>query len=328
MDAVSPYLEFMDHLRAEKGASPHTLDAYGRDLQDFFRVAGLGEDPSAGDLARVDHLTLRSYLADLSRRGLSRRTAARKLSALRSFYRFLNRRGHLAVNPARLVSTPRQPRRLPSVLEVDRVAPLVEAPPADRPAGLRDRALLELMYASGLRLAELVGLDLHDLDLDQRLVRVVGKGGRERVVPFGSAAAQALREYLERGRPALQRVAERRAAEPQAARQRVAGQRAAERRAAAGQAVFLNARGGRLGRGGVAYVLRKYARRVGASRRITPHTLRHTFATHLLQGGADLRAVQEMLGHARLATTQVYTHVTREHLRRTYLDAHPRAKGG
>lgn len=306
-DAVSPYLEFMHYLEAERGSSSHTLDAYGRDLQDFFQVAGLGEDPSTGDLARVDHLTIRQWLADLARRGLSRRTVARKLSALRSFYGFLARRGLVTVNPTRLVASPKQPRRLPNFLERDAVEPLVEAPPADTPAGLRDRALLELMYASGLRLAEVVGLDLGDLDLTQRLVRVLGKGGRERIVPFGRAAAAALAEYLERGRPRLLRPGEQEDREE--------------------QAVFLNLRGGRLGRRGVAYIIRKYVRGAELYRRVTPHTLRHTFATHLLQGGADLRAVQELLGHAGIATTQVYTHVTREHLRKTYLDAHPRAKG-
>ncbi|MFO7246064.1 MAG: tyrosine recombinase XerC [Thermaerobacter sp.] len=306
--APSPYLAFMEYLQVEKGASPHTLDAYGRDLQEFFQAAGLGDDPPAAELERLDHLAIRAYLADLARRGRSRRTAARKLSALRSFFRFLVRRGFVTANPTRLVTGPKQPRRLPNFLEREAVAPLLEAPPADSPAGLRDRALLELMYASGLRLAEVVGLDLDDLDLGQGLVRVMGKGGRERVVPFGRAARAALAEYLERGRPHLLRPP-----------------RPGE---AAERALFLNARGGRLGRRGVAYVLARYARGARSYRRVTPHTLRHTFATHMLQGGADLRSVQELLGHARISTTQIYTHVTREHLRRAYLDAHPRARGG
>jgi len=298
----------MDYLQVERGASPHTLDTYGRDLQEFFQSAGLGDDPAAADLSRVDHRTIRRYLAELARRGLSRRTTARKLSALRSFFRFLTRRGHVAANPTRLVASPKQPRRLPNFLEHDAVVPLVEAPPTDRPAGLRDRALLELLYGSGLRLAEVVSLDLGDLDREQGLVRVLGKGGRERIVPFGRAAARALEAYLERGRPRLL----------QAAGTQGAGE----------QAVFLNSRGARLGRRGVAYIVRKYARSARLYRRVTPHTLRHTFATHLLQGGADLRAVQELLGHAQISTTQVYTHVTQEHLRATYLNAHPRARGG
>jgi len=282
---------FLEYLGVERGASPHTLRSYATDLTEFTRFLA-GEKIER--LAAVDTRVVRAYLARLHQRRLSKATIARKLAAVRSCFRFLARRGALEVNPARQVRSPRLGRRLPSFLPKDETTQLLDATPEPTVAGARDRALIELLYASGLRVAEGCGLDRDDLDEARRTVRVVGKGDKERVVPVGEAALEALAAYL-------------------ALRGRHRGP------------LFLNARGGRLTPRSAHRIVKRLARRAGISQRVTPHTLRHSFATHMLGEGADLRLIQELLGHSRLSTTQRYTHVSPEHLMRVYDAAHPRA---
>ena len=289
--------DFLDGLRVERGLAAHTLAAYRRDLADFaafLRRRGL----EPGGITRG---VLRAYLHDLQQRGRAPSTLARRLAALRGFCRYLHEEGHLPADPAEGMSSPRPGRRLPRVLAVEEVERVLEEPDPHTPAGLRDRALLELLYATGLRVSELVGLNLDDLLLDHGLVRCRGKGGKERVVPVAAPAVAALRAYLRQGRPVLAR-------------------RPGER------ALFLNRRGGRLSRQAVWKLIRAAARQAGLRRPVSPHTLRHSFATHLLAGGADLRSVQELLGHADISTTQIYTHLTRQHLLQAYLRAHPRMR--
>jgi integrase/recombinase XerC len=286
--AVGSFLEYQG---VERGASPHTLRSYAADLSEFTRF--LAEEKIAGWEA-ADTRVVRAFVARLHRRGLAKTTIARKLAAVRSCFRFLARRGALAVNPARQVRGPRLGRRLPSFLPVDETSALLGETGEPSLAGVRDRALLELLYASGLRVAEGCGLDVDDLDEARRTVRVLGKGDKERVVPVGETALEALGAYLElRGR----------------------------RRGP----LFLNARGGRLTARSAHRIVRARARAAGIGQRVTPHTLRHSFATHMLGAGADLRLIQELLGHRRLSTTQRYTHVSPEHLMRVYDAAHPRA---
>ena len=282
---------FLAYLGVERGASPHTLRSYAADLTEFTSFLAAEK---IDEVASADTRAVRAFLAHLHRRSLSKATIARKLAAVRSCFRFLARRGALEVNPARQVRSPRLGRRLPSVLPKDEATQLLDAVPEPTAAGARDRALLELLYASGLRVAEGCGLDLDDLDEARRTVRVLGKGDKERMVPVGDAALEALDAYLaQRGR----------------------------RRGA----LFLNARGGRLTPRSAHRIVKRLARRAGISQRVTPHTLRHSFATHMLGEGADLRLIQELLGHRRLSTTQRYTHVSPEHLMRVYDAAHPRA---
>jgi integrase/recombinase XerC len=283
---------FLRYLATERGASPHTLRSYRADLLDciaFLARRGLGALPDAD--ARV----VRGYLADLHARGLARTSIARRLATLRSFFRFMVRRGRARVNPAREVKTPRLPGRLPAHLPIDQSEALFRLPAGDDEAGRRDRAILEVLYASGVRVAELSGLDVEDVDLRDGSVRVLGKGRKERIVPLGGKAVEALRQYL--------------------------GPREGSR-----GALFRNARGGRLTVRSLHRVVRARARAAGLAGRVTPHTLRHTFATHLLDAGADLRLIQELLGHARLSTTQRYTHVSADRLAKVYDAAHPRAR--
>lgn len=282
---------FLEYLGVERGASPHTLRSYAADLTEFTRFLA---DERIGGLPDADTRAVRAYVARLHQRRLSKATIARKLAAVRSCFRFLARRGALPANPARQVRSPRLGRRLPSFLPVDEATALLNAPPEPSAAGARDRALLELLYASGLRVAEGCGLDLDDLDEARRTVRVVGKGDKERVVPVGETALEALAAHL-------------------AMRGRRRGP------------LFLNARGGRLTPRSAHRIVRARARQAGIDQRVTPHTLRHSFATHMLGAGADLRLIQELLGHSRLSTTQRYTHVSPEHLMRVYDRAHPRA---
>jgi integrase/recombinase XerC len=283
---------FLRHLSAERRASPHTLRAYRADLADFCAFAARA---GSTDVAAADSRLIRAYLAQLHRRGLDPVSVARRLSALRSWFRFLVRQGAVPRNTARDVRSPRLPRRLASVLSVDEALPLVEARGLGGRARMRDVAILELLYASGLRVSELSGLDVDDLDRQGMTVHVLGKGGKERIVPFGRAAARALDAYL-------------------------------ATRAAPRGALFANARGGRLGPRSVHALVKRAARAAGIERRVSPHTLRHSFATHLLDGGAELRVVQELLGHSRLTTTQRYTHVSSAHVMRAYDAAHPRAR--
>ena len=307
---------FEAHLEAEKRASPHTRRAYLADLGAY--AAFLAEQGAA--LVPSSPALVRAYAARVAA-SAGPATVARKLSAIRTLYRFLVREGLAEANPARAVASPRRPKRLPAALPEEEVAALVEAPgrvsgsPPPRGAGLgrrtlaeplalRDRAFLELLYASGLRVSELTGLDVGDVDLDQRLVRVLGKRRKERIVPFGASAAEALRRWVAEGRPAL-------AAAPGARR----------------DALFLNHRGGRLSARSVARRISRWVLAAGLPRHVHPHVLRHSFATHLLGNGADLRGIQELLGHASLSTTQRYTHLDWKRLAEVYDRAHPRAKG-
>ncbi len=295
---------FAVYLETEARASAQTVKAYLGDLARYaehLRESGAAIVPSSPALVRA-------FLARAAA-GCGAASLGRMLSTLRSFYAFLVRQGLAPGNPARAVASPRRPRKLPEVLPEEEVAALVEAPdaetePSSRALALRDRAFLELLYASGLRVSELTGLDVDDLDLGQGLVRVLGKRSKERVVPFGKLAAKALRRWLAEGRPAL----------------------AAPGEGSEGSALFLNRRGGRLTGRSVARRIERWVLSAGLPRHVHPHVLRHCFATHLLGNGADLRGIQELLGHASLSTTQRYTHVDWKHLAEVYDRAHPRAR--
>jgi integrase/recombinase XerD len=283
---------FLAVLAAQR--APRTVDAYRRDLTHFGRW--LGSAPS-----RATSEELERYVAQLRADGLSNATIARRLAALRSLYRHLMLLGTRADNPAAELASPRRVRRLPRTLSPGEAERLIDAANGTTPRALRDSAIVELLYGAGLRVGELVGLERGSVDLDERLVRAVGKGSKERIVPVGRRAAEALRRYLARGRPHLDR------------RHR--------------PELFLNAKGGPLTRAGVFLILRKLAGKAGLEpERVHPHLLRHSFATHLLEGGADLRSVQEMLGHADLATTELYTHVSDSRRRELYFQAHPHAR--
>ena len=288
---------FLKELAAARGASPHTLRAYRGDLDGFLAFA---EGRGISDPRAVTPRVLRSYLVELDGQELSRASVQRKLSAVRSFFTHLLRTSAIDAHPGASLRQRRGERRLPSALELGEVEALLGAPDPATHAGRRDKALLELMYSAGTRAAETVGIDHGDLDLRRGVARVRGKGRKERMAAIGSHAASAIRDYL---------------ADPQ--RPRPAPR--------AGQALFLNPRGGRLTTRSLGRIVEKRALEAGIRRRATPHTLRHSFATHLLDRGADLRAVQELLGHAHLVTTQIYTHVSIERLRKIYEQAHPRA---
>lgn len=286
--------QFTTYLHSERDVSPHTLAAYRSDLAQLlvFAVREKGATVSAQD---VDHLLIRRYLAGLSKDN-KKSSIGRKLAAIRSFFRFLLRRGTIVKNPAELVATPKKEQRLPFHLDIDQATTLMEAPDDGQKYALRDRAILELLYSSGLRVSELTGLNIGELDLGAGMVRVTGKGGKERIVPVGSRALEALQVYL--------------------------GQRSDGMTKGA---FFLNTRGGRINRRSVARIVDTHVMRIASFKRISPHTLRHTFATHMLEGGADLRAIQELLGHASLSTTQKYTHVSIDRLMEVYDKAHPKA---
>ncbi|MDI6770987.1 MAG: tyrosine recombinase XerC [bacterium] len=284
---------FLEMLEAEQAASPHTRAAYRSDL-DAFRTFLRGEGIAGWE--QVTSIAVRRYVAALHRR-YARASVARHVSTLRSFYRFLRRGGRVETSPLRLASTPRGRRRLPSALTHEAITALLAAPPLDQPAGLRDRAILELLYAGGFRVGELVSIRCAQLCDDE--IRVRGKGNKERLVLIGAQAVAALRRYLSHGRPRLLR-----------------GET---------EALFLSARGRPLSGRAVQLIVGRWVRVAALAQRVSPHVIRHTFATHLLDGGADLRVVQELLGHASLSTTQIYTHVSRDHLKRIYASAHPRA---
>ncbi len=295
---------FLDHLTVERGLSPNTLAAYRRDLT---RYRGFLKERGVRDGREVDETSVAAFVARLSASthgdGVPYRATSvvRALSSVRSFHRFLIREGGAERDPTSGVVRPKLPRSLPRALTVPDVDRLLSASTGETSSALRDRAILETLYGAGLRISELVGLDVDDVDLDEGAVRVLGKGGKERDVPIGRYARDAIAAYLSRARTTL--VTSRSRA-----------------------ALFLNQRGGRLTRQGCSKILEAQVRRAGLERHVTPHTLRHSFATHLLEGGADVRVVQELLGHASVATTQVYTLVTREHLREVYYAAHPRAR--
>jgi integrase/recombinase XerD len=295
---------FLDFLAVERGLSRNTLDAYRRDLEryrTFLAERGVHEPAEAGEsdiAAFVAHLSEIEYRPG---RGYRASSVARALAAVRSFHRFLVLEGEAAADPAEGVARPKVPRNLPRPLTVDEVAALLEVPGTDGPGALRDRAILETLYGAGLRISELVALDVDDVDLDEGSVRATGKGSKQRIVPLGRFAVRALKAYVTRARPSM------------------AGPRTRG-------ALFLNRRGGRLTRQGCTNIIRSTARRAGIRKRVTPHMLRHSFATHLLEGGADVRVVQELLGHASLSSTQIYTLVTGDRLREVYFTTHPRAR--
>jgi integrase/recombinase XerD len=294
-------LDFLAYLEYERGLSRNTLEAYRSDLLqlgDYLERAGV-------DVLAAQHEHLAGFLSELAAGGGERRPVAaatlqRKAACLRSFYRHLRRENVIAHDPTADLRAPRKSQKLPQVLTRGEVAQLLAAPKGTEPAALRDRALLELMYACGLRASEAIELDVQDVDLRHGVLRARGKGSKERLVPVGREAIAAVRSYLQRSRPELVGLRE-------------------ERR------LFVNRRGGGLTRQGLYKIVQRHARAVGLADKMSPHTLRHTFATHLLAGGCDLRAVQEMLGHADIATTQIYTHLSAERLKDVYFAAHPRA---
>jgi len=293
--------EFIAHLAVERGASVHTVDAYRRDLSEYLTVLEGRGVTRADDVTRDD---VTAFIAALRERGLAPSSVERKLSAVKSFHKFLVREGLTENHPTARIPLPKVPERLPDVISIDDAERLLSQPFPPGPTGLRDRAILEVLYGCGLRVSELTGLGTTDIDLDDGFMRVFGKGGKERDVPVGGAARRALVDYLAHGRPFLRPKGRSRQQDP--------------------SAVFLNTYGGRLTRQSVFGIVRRYAGRVGLS--VHPHTLRHSYATHMLEGGADLRVLQEILGHADISTTQVYTHVDRHHLREEYLSTHPRAR--
>ena len=306
--------EFLRFIRLNRSASAHTARAYASDISQFLdHVAQITSTPREQLHARdLDRLALRSFLADLHKRGLSRASAARKLAASRSFLRYLRREGLVDDDPGSLVPTPKRDIRMPVHLSEDEMCRLVGAPSPDDPLGRRDRGILELFYASGLRLSELAGLDLEDVNLSAQMVRALGKGNKQRLVPFNKSTAKAIREYLQ-DREALMSSPSR--DEPRRGRSREKS-----------DPLFVNYKGSRLTVRSIDRLVRRYAVASGVRPGVSPHALRHSFATHLLQRGADLRAIQELLGHARLSTTQRYTHVNAAQLLDVYTKSHPRAK--
>ena len=297
---------YINYLEAECNLSPYTVRNYRTALlgnlqgteKGFFQFLRLRKIDS---LEKVDNHTIRDYMGWLMEREVGKASIARTLSAIRSFFRYLVREEILTENPAQKVSSPKLDKRLPAFLTTDEMTRLLEAPDMSSPQGQRDRALLELLYASGLRVSELASLNLEQVNLDTREIRVRGKGSKERIVLMGEPATEAVNSYLNRGRPEL----------------------SSEKRT---NAMFLNKHGGRLTERSVQTLLEEYASLAGIEKRVHPHMLRHTFATHLLDGGADLRVVQELLGHANLSSTQIYTHVSKSQAKKVYLAAHPMAK--
>ncbi len=303
-------VRFLAHLEGERALSPHTVRAYEGDLlrfAEFLAVDYWSQPVEAIDLAAIDVVAVRSHLAALAR-DHGRRSQGRALSALRTFFRWACRVGEATANPAQGVRTPKAPQLLPRHLRPGEIEALLTAPAGDEPMAQRDRAILELLYATGLRVAELVGLDWRDLELKERVLRTLGKGGKERMVPFGRPAQAALRAWRDGWSTLRERLV------------------AARGDSSAEEPLFLNLRGERLTDRSVRRILDRYVDATATARGVHPHTLRHTFATHLLEGGADLRAIQELLGHSSLSTTQRYTHVDIERLQSVYRDSHPRAR--
>jgi integrase/recombinase XerC len=331
---------FLQFLRLNRNASPHTVRAYESDLSQFIAHAAAGAGLKRSELtpAQLDRSAIRRFLGELHALGQTRASSARKLAAVRTFLRYLRREGIIEDDPGALVATPKRDIRMPAHLSEQEVVALIAAAPDTTPLGRRDRAILELFYASGLRLSELVGLDLDDVNLSGRMSRVLGKGGKQRLVPFNTSAAKAIRAYLN-DREALVRAGQ----DGQEGQHRRDGQDGKDRRTrrsspsspsspsrVAGRqrnALFVNYRGGRLTVRSVDRLVRRYVAATSARMGISPHALRHSFATHLLQRGADLRAIQELLGHAQLSTTQRYTHVNAAQLVEVYRKSHPRAGG-
>jgi len=292
--------KYIRYLEVERNISRLTVRNYTADVKSFLDYLG---DIGIDSPASVKRSTMRRYLGWLHDRGIARGSISRKLSALRSFYRYLMREGLVDSEPLSTLSSPKKAKRLPTFLTHGEMAKLLTAPDSSTPQGLRDRAILELLYATGLRVSEIVSLDLKDIDTGSRQIIVWGKGSKERMVLMGKPAVQALELYLKQARPGLEGKTDT-------------------------QAVFLNRFGGRVVERRIQHIIKKYARKAGLDMRVFPHIMRHTFATHLLDGGADLRSVQDLMGHAQLSSTQVYTHVTQSQIRRKYLAAHPRSSTG
>jgi len=303
---------FLEYLRLNRNASAHTVAAYDGDVTQFLAFAAqhLDTAPEKLEPTQLQLGTVRAFMADLYRQGHARSSVARKLSAMRAFGRFLRREGWIDVNPAALAVSPKREQRVPAHLSMDEMSRLLEMPDTSEPLGRRDRAILELFYASGLRLSELVGLDLENVNLRARMVRVMGKGGKERLVPFNTAAEQSVRAWLTDR--ALLRVA--------------LGAQSAQSKTRPQEPLFVNFRGARLTGRSVQRLVARYVSACSTRFGISPHALRHSFATHLLERGADLRAIQELLGHVQLSTTQRYTHVNAAQLLDVYRKAHPRAR--
>jgi len=299
--------DFIKHLKYERNASAHTLRNYESDLQQFYDTLAPADDLGNRrevNLREIDHLTIREYMARLYEQKKKKSSIHRKVASLRTFFRYLCREGILEVNPAKLVSSPQVERKLPNHLTIEQMVKFIETPETDTVLGKRDHAMLELLYASGIRVSELVNLNLHDVDFGNQTVRVKGKGRKERIVPFGEHAKAAIRAYLGvRGELLLEAEPEKLDA----------------------MAVFMNYQGTRITTRSVGRMVDKYVKQCAAIHHISPHSLRHSFATHLLDAGADLRAIQELLGHARLSTTQQYTHVSMDKLMEVYDKSHPKA---
>ncbi|HPT68571.1 MAG TPA: tyrosine recombinase XerC [Syntrophomonas sp.] len=295
--------DFLTHLRVERSASNLTLLSYRTDLGQFFDFLSREYQKPSEELSTemINHKTVRKYLAEMQSTGLSRATMARKLASLRSFVKFMCREDILPGNPIANVSTPKQDRRLPRFLYPTEIDMLLNAPNTSRVLGRRDKAILETMYASGVRVSELVAINMGDIDWGEETILIRGKGNKERLAPLGRQAKTALLDYMENSRNHLLQADK-----------------------AANEAVFLNRFGGRLSGRSIRNIIDKYVEEVAITQKVSPHTLRHSFATHLLNGGADLRSVQELLGHVKLSTTQIYTHLTRENIKTIYDNSHPR----
>jgi len=296
--------QFLEHLRYERNVSAHTLRNYSSDLEQFLQFLTADNKRKAPEISEIDHLTIREWLASLHTAHRTKSSIARKLAALRTFFQFLVREGLLELNPAKLVATPKLEKKLPKHLSIEEAVRFIESPDPETDLGKRDRAMLELMYATGVRVAELTTLNLADVDFRNQLARVTGKRRKQRIVPFGDPASAAIQCYLEvRDKFLLNAPISKRDEE----------------------ALFLNYQGTRITTRSVGRMVEKYIRICAGMHNISPHALRHSFATHLLDSGADLRDIQELLGHARLSTTQVYTHVSMEKLIEVYDKAHPKA---
>jgi len=293
MDQITNYLQY---LQVQRNLSDNTIKAYKRDLTCF---SDFVKEYWQIDLTQVDHHLIRDYLAVLHRKGHQRSTISRQLAAIRGFYKYLERFSLIESNPTLAIKLPKRAKHLPQTLTVDEVNMLLSGIDTKTPLGLRDKAIFELLYAAGIRLSELVSLNVEHVKIKMEYVRVFGKGRKERIVPIGEYAAHAIKEYLFNGRPKLCNTAE--------------------------QALFVNCHGNRLSQRGVQYLLEKHIRETSLNKHISPHSIRHSFATHLLDSGADLRAVQELLGHVSLSTTQIYTKVSQSKLKSVYNKAHPRA---
>jgi integrase/recombinase XerC len=308
---------FLEFLRLNRNASPHTVAAYDSDLSQFLAFAAAQQRKKSSELqpADVDLPAVRAFMADLYRQGQARASVSRKLSALRTFTRYMRREGWIEGDPVALAAAPKREQKVPAHLSIDEMSTLLATPDASNPLGCRDRAILELFYASGLRLSELVGLDVEDVNLSARMVRVMGKGAKERIVPFNDAARKSIAAWLKD-----------RAALVHSQLPTPNSQRGTRSRKTEADALFVNFRGSRLTGRSVQRLMARYVSLCSTRFGISPHALRHSFATHLLERGADLRAIQELLGHVSLSTTQRYTHVNAAQLLDVYRKAHPRAK--